>query len=1049
LGVLALSALVATSPAVAQLESGAVLGTVQDADGRPLPGAAVELRRIGTDETLHARTAAGGDYRLDRAPAGEYELRVSSPGFHVEVRRGAFVHVGQTTRFDFRLVPGASADQVDSRAEDSGEVAERPDTGQVVDRTNLEKLPSKTRDFTDLAALAPGATSDEGAGRGHGSVKVLGMRSRDNLAYIDGALFTHGDGGMTFTPSNDALQEFDIKSGLYSAEYGIRPGAQIIATTKRGTNELHGNLFWFHRNDNFDARNFFELRKTEFKRNQIGGTLGGPLPLPGVADPSRAWFFVSYQLQSVREFLPLTAVTPTADERRGIFAVPIRDPLTGQPFPDRTIPANRIDPVAGKLLGYWSPPNTPGPLNFTSPDSLQPIDNPQVIARFDLLRSTRSKWSARTVWDSSPYPNTHAFSAFSNTEPLRTYGQSLANTRVLGRNVLNTTSAHWVRRPYVAGLAIPKTEAARSLGIAELLASEIDRSGIPTIEVQGYATIGDPNLLGPVIVGNWQARDDLSLQHGRHALKLGAEYRQHYNFFNLERRSRLVFLERYSGNAFADFLLGYPASTTLGGQDMRGSFHQNSGYFYAVDEWRWSPRWTLSAGLRYELRLPWREKRGFMANFDRPSGNLIPPLVDVPVPTGGSGRFEPNSALIAWHRTAGWLPRLGVAYRAAAHTVVRVSYGMYANEADLNTVQELGRNPRPGAESLVFQAPVDIPSLRLSNPFPSEARASAIPSRYGLETPLPLSISHSWGLTVQQRLAGVQLNYGYQGSRTTHRLETVAIGDAVPGSGDRQSRRPYRALQSVDFTMADADAWFQGTYVQAEKAASSDGLYLLASLSWSREMDTGANLGSLKRRRYRSVNVPLHQNQATTELSVPRRLLLTARYDLPFGPGKPLARGGPASRLLRGWSLQAIGNFQDGPWLTVFMPGDQIDAGSEHSQWPDRIRDPSLDPAERTPGRWFDTSAFARPQELRYGNAGRSTIQSAGLVNLDFSIHRKFDIRDNHRFEVRLEMYNATNHPNFVVDETSRTNQFGTPGFGAFGKALPARQLQAAVKYFF
>src|SRR5439155_17336182 len=231
-------------------------------------------------------------------------------------------------------------------------------------------------------------------------------------------------------------------------------------------------------------------------------------------------------------------------------------------------------------------PNQTGALNFTSPDSLQPFDNPQVIARFDLIRSSRSKWSLRTVWDSSPYTSTHVFSRFSTVEPLRSYGQSVANTRTLGRSLVNVASLHWYRRPYVAGPSNPKPEAAQGLGIAELLQSEVDRSGVPTFEVQGYATIGDSSLLGPVNVGNWQVKDDISFARNQHSVKLGAEFRQHYNFYGLQRRSRFQFFDRYSGNAFSDFLLGYPAVTTLGGEDMRGSFHQNSTYFYLVDEWR-------------------------------------------------------------------------------------------------------------------------------------------------------------------------------------------------------------------------------------------------------------------------------------------------------------------------------------------------------------------------------------------------------------------------------------------------------------------------------
>ena len=956
------------------------------------------------------------------------------------------LHVGQTVRAAFNLLPGAETLVVDSEF-GADAPAERSDTGQVIDRENLDNLPSKSRDFTELAALAPGAASDANKG-----VRILGMRSRDNLTFIDGSLFTHGDGGMSFKPSSDALQEFDVKSGLYSAEYGTRPGAQIIAVTRSGSNAYHGNLFWFHRNDNFDARNFFEQRKAEFKRNQVGGTLGGPIYLPGIGKQTdRAWFFASYQLESRREVLPLTGVVPTESEKLGRFAVPIRDPLTRALFPDDTIPDNRINPVARQLLHFWPAPNTAGQFNYTSPNSRNDFDNPQVIARVDFVQSPRTRWSGRFVWDSSPYPGPHPFEVFSTSEPLETFGQSLSNTTTLWSALVNIASVHWMRRPYTAGPSFPKPEVPKSLGIEALMQSEIDRSGVPTIDLQGYTGIGDTHLLGPVNVGNWQVRDDLSLQKGNHALRFGVNYRRHYNFFALERRSELEFYQRYSGNAFADFLLGYPARTILGGTDMRGRFHQDSFYFYGTDEVRLSPRWNLSLGLRYELRLPWSDRRGFMANFDIPSGTLFPPLQDIPLAPWESGRFQTDYPLVSWNKGDGFLPRFGTAYRLTSRSVLRAGYGMYSNEADLNMVQELGRNPRPGDERPTFLAQLDQPTLTLSDPFPAGASSDAVPSHFGMETPLPLTITHSWGASVQQNiLAGISVSYGYQGSHTTHRMETISINDAAPGTGDRQLRRLYPELQAVEFPMADADAWYQGMYVQVEKNLTSDGLYLLSSFSWSRDLDTGGgDQGSMRQRRYRSRNMPLHLNKGVSEMQVPRRLLLTGRYELPFGPGRAFVQDGIMARFLQGWSIQGISNFQDGPWFTVYLPGDTLDTGSEHSQWPDRISNPNLPEAERTPNRWFDTSAFILPESFRYGNAGRGTVEGPGMINLDFALHRAFDVHDTQKLEIRLEMFNAANHTNFTVENGSQTQQFGTPGFGAMGKALPARQLQVALKYSF
>ncbi|MCY3774809.1 MAG: carboxypeptidase regulatory-like domain-containing protein, partial [Candidatus Aminicenantes bacterium] len=282
-----------------QAESATLLGTVRTEDGAPAGNVEISIRRPATNESYSLLTGPGGNYRRDSLAAGDYEIQVGARGYAGQLRIGVQLLVGQALREDFVLTPG---DENEVRVQESGWVpsgSDRDDRGLVIDQEKLETLPVASRDIGQLVDMAPGAARTS-SGRRRG-VKVMGMRRRDNLLYIDGTLFTHGDGGTSLQASTDALQEFDIKSGLYSAEYGIRPGAQIVAVTKSGTNAYHGSLYWFHRNDNLDARNFFEQEKKEFKRNQMGATLGGPILLPGLfKGTDRAWFFVSHQHRSIR-----------------------------------------------------------------------------------------------------------------------------------------------------------------------------------------------------------------------------------------------------------------------------------------------------------------------------------------------------------------------------------------------------------------------------------------------------------------------------------------------------------------------------------------------------------------------------------------------------------------------------------------------------------------------------------------------------------------------------------------------------------------------------
>ena len=1033
----------------AQIDTGTILGRVLLPDGSPAVNVQISVRHQATNQAVELLTSPAGYFRRDGLPVGKYELTVTSAGFRTLVLRDLDLLVGQSFRADFRLRRG---DAAETSVEQAGRAllgAGRTDLGQVIDQEKLDSLPVNARDMGKLAGLAAGAAP---SASNRGNVQVMGMRFKDNLTYIDGTLFTHGDGETPFKASTDALKEFDVKTGLYSAEYGVRPGGQITAVTKSGSNKFHGNLYWFHRNDNLDARNFFEQGKAEFKRNQLGATLGGPVLFPGLFDGTdRAWFFLSYQFRSIRETRPLTGVVPTDAEKRGEFSSPILNPATGQSFPDNRLPEHRLDPVARKLLHFWPSPNTPGPLNFTSPDSRANLDNPQIISRVDLATSPHSRWAGRFIWDSSPQVSPRTFSVFSAVQPLRSYGQSVSNTRTLGNGLINAASIHWFFRPYIAGPSRPKPQVPLGLGIPQLLGSEADRSGVPTVVIQGYTGIGDSGAVGHANLGNWQVKDDVSWSRGNHTLRGGVEFRQHYNFYVMERRSRFEFFSRYTGNAFADFLLGHPVRTELGGEDFRGNFHQNSFYFYFKDVWRARPKLTLTLGLRYELRLPWRDKRGFMANFDVAEGRLTPPLLDADPPAPETGRFEPGFPLVEWNRAAAILPRLGISYRLGNATVLRSGYGIYSNEPDLNQVQEMAKNPRPGAQRLVFLAPLDQATLRLSDPFPESLADSAAPNHSGMETPLRLAATHSWGLSLQHRLSpGVLLQVGYLGSRSFNRLETISLNDAVPGPGDRSRRRPYPELQTVEMPFADADAWFHGMQLQVEKRPDRYGLSALLVLDWSRQIDNGGGYqGPPSRRRFRSRNMPQAANRALSESHAPRRMMVTAGYDLPFGAGRAFLSQGAIAKLLGGWSIRAIASFQDGGWFTVYLPGDPLDTGSYHSQWPDRIRNPNLAGSERSPSRWFDTGAFRRPGEFRYGNAGRSSVEGPGVINLDLSLRRTFQFQDDRRLELRLEAFNATNHPNFLLTGNSKTGEFGTSEFGALGKAQPARQLQGALKFYF
>jgi len=728
--------------------------------------------------------------------------------------------------------------------------------------------------------------------------------------------------------------------------------------------------------------------------------------------------------------------------------VPIVDPLTGNAFPNQTIPANRISPVSREFLGFYPEPNTSGALNFTSPNTTANFDNPQFIAKVDYRATEHDRISSRFLYASRPTLSSHAIAEFSGTFPLTNWGGEITHSKTIGNRFVNVAGLHVYRFYRSTSATNPEhRDFTPRLGIPELLESDAGRNGVPGIGVTGFIGMGDPLLL-TIPLGNWQVKDDLSFAHGSHFFKVGGEYRRGYNFFLLSLRPSFSFDGRYSGHPFADFLLGYPSSAIEGGELQRGNLGQNNFYFYAQDDWKVGSKLTLNLGLRHEQRRAWRDKRGFSSNFNPFVNQFNPPLQSTQVQPPATGRYVAGEPLVEFNNPL-VLPRTGFAYRMNDRTVVRGGYGAYANEIDLSNLGGMMENPRPNAELKIFLGDAGVPNLAFPDPFLRDSLLDlGTPDLAGSQSPLDVPVTHAWGVSVQRQLGRTMVvEAGYQGSRSVHLIEAVSVNDATPGTGPRQARRPFPAYQRIDFNMSDGDSWHKGLNLRVERRVAGPGLYFLGSFTWARTVDTaGSRLsGNTFEQGLRSRNMPLGKHKALSESHIGRRLSITAGYDLPFGSGRPFLQNGVAATLLGGWRVQGIASLQDGPWLTVLLPGDRLDTGTGFSQWPDLIADPNMDPSARTPQRWFDTSAFAVPTELRYGNAGRSTVEGPGIINVDLAVHRTFKVGPQHSFEFRFEAFNALNRANFFPPGLA----YGTGAFGVIGRAFDGRQLQLGLKYRF
>ncbi|MBC8035858.1 MAG: carboxypeptidase regulatory-like domain-containing protein, partial [Rhizobiales bacterium] len=350
----------------AQIDRASIVGRVQDPAGASITGAAVKVTRLSTNQIFEASTTDSGDYTIVNVAADLYEIRVSSPGFKTAIRSQVQAEIGQTLRVDFSLNVGDVTESVSVTAEVPVMKTESAELGQVVDNKTVIGLPVRGRDFMAFVSMVPGAAPSRGSVGGGGldqtGYNVSGQRRSDNVVYVDGGMVSQGNGGTTFFPNLDALQEVEVKTALYGAEFGVKPGGQISTVTKSGTNAMHGTGFYFHRNDALNARNFFDPAKLpSFKNHLFGGMVSGPVVLPKIVNgKDKLWFLFAASGERRRQFQSLSGLVPTLEQKAGRFATTINDPTTGAPFPNNAIPSSRFNPVALKLISFYPDPNTTG-----------------------------------------------------------------------------------------------------------------------------------------------------------------------------------------------------------------------------------------------------------------------------------------------------------------------------------------------------------------------------------------------------------------------------------------------------------------------------------------------------------------------------------------------------------------------------------------------------------------------------------------------------------------------------------------------------------------
>lgn len=1071
-----------SAPVFGQSTNAVISGVVRDAQRASVPGALVIASQAQTGLAREMQAGANGYYTIPNLPIGEYRVTVRAPGFKTSVIPSLTLQINQNAELDFELELGAVSEQISISSESPLLTTESSSVGTVVENRSIQSLALNGRQFWQLVALVPGASYTPGGDRtrtGGSSIRSSAVNVQINgtgFIYngwlLDGVDITeYEQGGTNIQPNVDALAEFKVESANMPAEYGHTPNV-VSATLKSGTNAFHGTVFEFLRNDKLDARNYFASTKNGLKRNQFGGTVGGPIKR------NKVFFFTDFEGTRQRQDIVFKDTLPTDAMRAGDFngSKAITDPLTGKAFPGNVIPVSRISPQALYFLKYM-PTQQQG--SFNAPQALDPNKGDlKIDAQLTNADHLMSRYSVSDNQESDP---NQYFTLGIQSLHSRAQNLAITETHVFNPHWINELRLGYYRDYFLFGAVLPGTNFLQQAGITGFEQTQLDPS-FPLVNVTGYTGFsgsGSNSLPKANRIRTWQYTDSVSYSNGKHEMKFGAQlYHQTHGFFNGQsQEGQFTFSGNYTTNGFADYLLGLPSSVFRAYPlSLYGNIANQWSLFYQ-DTFRASSNLTFNLGLRWEYNPFFNGIGGQTSAIDYSTGKIIVPMhngklinptaqpeipllqplfMDRIIGTDTIGR--PDSI-----RTTGpgqWAPRLGFAWHPKGHEriVVRGAYGIFTVFFDTNLSLQWAKTP-PFEITQTTNNTVPNPTFTWGSPFLGQPLVAPNPkpgqpcagSNLVLLTCVapnvfsaPLDLQHTYmqqyNLAVQTELVkGLSLDVAFVGNHSSH-TQLISVPDNVPapGPGSIQSRRPFQQWGQFSLGLTNGIANYDSLQVKLEKRFSQ-GFQLLGSYTYSKCLDLGSNQ-----------NTPiffgmLHQNYAVCDYDLPQNLAVSSVYELPFGKGRhfmssahPIVNG-----FLGGWEIAGILSARSGLPFTPVISGDRANTGVSN-QRPNRTGNGTL--ANPTPSRWFNVDDFAVPALYTYGNSGRNILRANHLIAVDMTVKKSFAISEARRLEIRAEAFNLANHPTFSAPNAT----IGAAAAGTITSTLNAnRTLQAALKLYF
>lgn len=1018
------------SGANAQIQFGQITGLVTDPTGNSIVGAEVVVTNQRTDVSTKSITNSAGNYTVTSLIPGTYSVTISKTGFGPATRKDIVLQVAQTAEINVTLQVGQVKQSVTVQASGGLLQTQNAVIGTVVPQSGVVNLPLNGRNYLQLATLVPGVNS---AGLGgsffnmpSNNLNINGLRTSATDYIIDGAnVMMQFTSGSPFTPPPDAIQEFKVETNNMSAQFG-GGGSVVNVSMKSGTNQFHGDLYEFLRNDAMDARNYFSVKTPELRFNQFGASLGGPIV------PNRLFFFGDYQGTRIVHGATHNSVVPTQAEKNGDFSgLPqINNPFTGQPVPGNQIPSSDISPQAAFFLNFFPAANTPAGTYVQSANGESNTNQYDIRADYHLRPSdlVTFTWSQAFSHNDSggQFPTNGGTSGPSKQE-----FTNVNWTHIFSPAFINQANASYARvTATTTGQGIGTNYTVQA-GIGGFEDTTLLYPGPPNLGISGFTGIsGYPFLPLGQVYNHYDYSDVFTGVIGRHTIQFGGDARWsgEFNFNGAWSRGSFGFTGAYTGNAFADFLYGVPFSGERGFPRSLFGGRQNSQSLFAQDTWKATPNLTLIGGFRWDLIHPMMMMHNMAASVNPLTNQIIvasnsngeintttqqvtkivlPLYASRIVPSSKVG-LPPSLIFTDWHDFS---PRLGAAYHIPSLAMVlRAGYGIFYPLIQGNqAVSSPGANP----PFIVDQPEVNttpIPTFTLANMF-----SPTTPGNLSVGPTLNNQIDphlgnpqiQEWNVAVQKNFMGiVSAQVAYVGSKGSNIPIIIPNNVPLPGPGSIQPRRP-NPFFAEGYLLTNRGLSNYNSLQMTAQTLSWHGLFALGSYTWAKSMDNQSednNNGS-------AIQDPdnLNAEYGISDYNLASRFTLGLTYQLPDWRSS----GELTRNVLGGWALSSIVTVQSG---AVFTPGIGTDpANTGTTMRPNQSRNANL--GNPTLQHWFDVAAFSVPAPFTYGNAARNTVTGPPLRNWDLGLKKTFALShlggDTQHLQLRGEFFNFTNTPPF------------------------------------